>query len=903
MRHRRWTAWTIIGCGLFLGSSWIRSQAGLHSGAEPREPQRLDGDFRLMGAYCNLRDYRVALLLNNKGPDPLYVNMRVFAIDGSGFEADPVEVPGGASIDLNLEKHLRGSPRKFRVTSLELEYSGHFLELGAQLRHFDRHGRGGFSEQLSRPEEFVSARLRGNWGGLEKRGRLRLALANMSQKPLTARVEAEGVRNAGRLAEVSLKARQLRLIELKPSDELGRLDFEHDGEPGDLVIQGILTDASSMPRSLVQFSDPGRAGTKRLHGVGLRLSPSHDPVLALANHSKQDAEVSIAASTVGDSEPDIVALANLHLKARGSKDFGPELRQAVSETLGFGASRIMALKIEYSTPAGSVTGQALSPGRPERLLHQVPLRDPKSHFSSAGTYPWDLGSGKRTVFYVHNMSDKPQRHHWYLTHQGEPVFASGFRVIQPDEAVALDVGRIRDEQREDRGGRMIPAGAERGQVHWSMLGSGLALDARVEHIDPVAGTVHSYQCEDCCNNTVHTELFPNSIQARVGDAPVNLVATQTPQDCNGNDGVREEVEISHIWFDQPGDVVTVSGNTVFCIGPGSTSLQVFVPLPFLAGAGEPNPLCEEIQPEETEAEFHLPVQVDPIVNITGPSGISVGNPSVHLQTSTNPAGGTLSNWRITSGDGNCVELKSNGTIRAFAPGTVGVRVDYAASGRTAASPEFQVSLGRTPQYVTFAYTAQALAILGTHFNAADVARIQQRAEGVINLLFAQRAGANVVVGPPPSGTAWVTIRVEGAGTGGHCGFDLMNRSRGGLCTIHIGPGSLDVANVNDPVGATPVNERMSVDRVGDAIGRLAAHELGHAVGLVAQAAELAGNGLAAKLNVQALLRGTATHHRANGGAGAFIMFATTDVSNERSWNRTLFDFDGNEDRYLDRILP
>jgi hypothetical protein len=301
----------------------------------------------------------------------------------------------------------------------------------------------------------------------------------------------------------------------------------------------------------------------------------------------------------------------------------------------------------------------------------------------------------------------------------------------------------------------------------------------------------------------------------------------------------------------------------------------------------------------------------PQVTISGPSSVNVGEPVVQIMATTNPPGGMLSNWRVTSGDSNCVFLNQVGQFRAYAPGTVGIRVDYTANGQTMTSNELTITANAVAQYVTITYTSDADMILGTYFtNTNDVNYIKQRVRDNLTLLFVQRAGANFVVADtlPQGITSRTTVEVRGnsPGTqGGEAGFDLMNRTRMQTGVVYIGTGSLDLANhQNDPVMSTPsINERRHRDRVADAIARLAAHEIGHALGLVPQSSEIANNGLAAKLNVTGLgLNGTSTHHNPVSN-DVNLMQPKANLSSERTWNITLYEFEGKERTYLDRILP
>lgn len=301
----------------------------------------------------------------------------------------------------------------------------------------------------------------------------------------------------------------------------------------------------------------------------------------------------------------------------------------------------------------------------------------------------------------------------------------------------------------------------------------------------------------------------------------------------------------------------------------------------------------------------------PQVRITGPSSINVGEPLTQIQTSTSPPGGTLSNWRVTTGSPNCLQLDPQGFIRAFAPGTVGIRVDYTVNGQTVTSNEFAITANAVAQYVTVTYTTEADMILGTYFtNPTDVDYIKQRVRNNLETLFAQRAGASFVVADTlPAGiTVKTTLEVKGnsPGTqGGEAGYDLVNRVRAQEGVIYIGTGSLDLANSRtDPVPSTrTINERQHRDRVADAIARLAAHEIGHMLGLVPQSSQISGDTCAQQLNVSGLgLNGTSTHHNPTSN-DINIMQPTVNIASERAWNINLYDFEGKEKTYLDRILP
>jgi hypothetical protein len=94
-----------------------------------------------------------------------------------------------------------------------------------------------------------------------------------------------------------------------------------------------------------------------------------------------------------------------------------------------------------------------------------------------------------------------------------------------------------------------------------------------------------------------------------------------------------------------------------------------------------------------------------------------------------------------------------------------------------------------------------------------------------------------------------------------------------------------------------------MDRVADAIARLAAHEIGHMLGLVPQSTEISNDTCAKQLDIPGLnFKGTATHHNPDDN-DVNIMQPQARLFSERTWNINLYDFAGKERTYLDRILP
>lgn len=521
-----------------LAGTWIGGESGTSS---PSLRKRGVNHYRLNAAYYNVADYQTILLLNNKSPEPVLVRARVYDLRGRAADLPPFEVPGNDFIKADLMGSLRTLPGRFDQGSIELRYWGNFLQVDAQLRMFDRRSRG-FGEQFVRPEEFQSSSLRANWWLPNLEARLIWIFSNTSEKTLIAEGALSSIRNRARFKNLVLRAHETRVIEADPSDIAGLIDLAYDGEPGDLIVRALVLEASSDYTSVIECNDPSRSRTSELHGAGLRLGSGMAPVLSLANHGDEVSLVSISLAVSDGGDVREIRLPDVSLRPSGIKTVEHSAFEEALAAASLHSEKPAGIRISYSTAPGNVTGYAASVSADQDIAYRVPLLDANMHFSSAGIYPWDLQASQNTVLYVKNLTPNSRWHQFYLTHGKEIVYFSGYTPLEPGESVAVDIAQLRDEQEIDKHGRFIPREADKGQIHWSVLGEGVLLGARVEQIDLAHGSAASYSGAECCNNTVHTEFLPNAGNKATDDPLAAFLARQTTEDSQGNWGPTEVVQ-------------------------------------------------------------------------------------------------------------------------------------------------------------------------------------------------------------------------------------------------------------------------------------------------------------------------------------------------------------------------
>ena len=643
-----------LGLASSLAICLVASICAFHLQESLVEAQEETEEFRLLGSYFNLRDYETQLMLNNKGPEPLDLSIRAFSPEGDPLESTTLTIGGNSYRNLPLARLLQ-APVNLHEGSLELTYQGRFLQLGGQIRMKEPNTGLMYDEQLCRPEEFASSQLHGAWWLPAKNSQLEFVFTNTSDEPISVNIQPLGHPPLDLPRALKLHPHETRVIRAKPNSTYGAAYINHSGKPGALLARAMTAHPEAGYSAVAPFQDPAKKETRQLHGVGLRIGPllgqDLSPVLILANHATKQSELEIQVVYTIEEQVHSTPLTTLILDPGETSLISKELTEHIKRQGHLEHATAAGIEIRHSGKPGTLTAWAASVTESRDQVFRVPLTDPKAHFSSAGAYPWNLEQGQNTMFYVKNLTSKPQRHRWYLNHAGEAVYSSGLAWLEPNETIAIDIRQLRDEQIPDYKGRLIPQHAEQGQVRWTWIGRGIALDARAEQVDLAGGVSSTYACEDCCtDNMLEAWVEPESVLATIGD---NLIFTgkAVMQDCGGTQGPTEDVEISSIWFPNLNVVSQTSGN-IICVGAGLTELTATIVNPFVAVEGE-RPECQE---SEEEFESLVPVEVQsPTLACTSP--VTRGESTTC--TIANAGTATISGWKFTSSAGNV--NRSSGT--------------------------------------------------------------------------------------------------------------------------------------------------------------------------------------------------------------------------------------------------
>ena len=101
------------------------------------------------------------------------------------------------------------------------------------------------------------------------------------------------------------------------------------------------------------------------------------------------------------------------------------------------------------------------------LSFDVPVKDPLAGVmgSDSGSYPWRLDGGFTTVVHLKNYTAKPVYGIVQVRYEGGTYNPERIS-LAPYQTIALDIKELRDAQRPDIRGGVMPKDIEGGQVVW-----------------------------------------------------------------------------------------------------------------------------------------------------------------------------------------------------------------------------------------------------------------------------------------------------------------------------------------------------------------------------------------------------------------------------------------------------
>ncbi len=549
-------------------------------------------ELRLQGSYYDTRRFDVSLVLNNKGPDSLPVEITVHSLHGDRLDLPTVELPGETGRILNLNEALLEAGAAFQKGSLELRYSyeGCALVLSAGIILEDPAAGISFDELLTRSHHRVSRRLEGLWWVPSRSSKLELVLSNHSESSLTVAVTGQSLGRAAerKSLEVDLDPRETRVINLPRAWTLtnrigrrawtaGSLSVTYDGEPDDLVARGMIEDRAIRYSGVVEFSDPEAEMGQDLQGTGWRLGSFADtplaPVLVVRSVAEEDSTLTVGIPyTNPEGEAERLELEPITLEPGEIRDLSADI-YALTQNLAPGQIETAGLEIRSSGGPGTLLAAAESVSLDGARVFRLPLVDPQTK-GAAGNYPWRISDYESTVVYLKNVTDRPRQYSGQLNYEGG-AYTLGLHVLAPGETVRIDIREIRDSQQPDDNGTILPVDLSSGQLHWSAIGSGSlhSMVGRSEYFSPDGDIASTFACSSCCGDSYESSL-PEPERFFIPDDGgfVNVRAIQVSRNCYGSLLQPYYVTAGLSWISEFPYVADIVEDVVAGFAPGVTTI-------------------------------------------------------------------------------------------------------------------------------------------------------------------------------------------------------------------------------------------------------------------------------------------------------------------------------------------
>jgi hypothetical protein len=138
-----------------------------------------------------------------------------------------------------------------------------------------------------------------------------------------------------------------------------------------------------------------------------------------------------------------------------------------------------------------------------------------------------------TFVYLKNATDHELEYHASLNFPGGQ-YALGRAKIAAHETVAIDLRALRDAQRPDAVGNLIPPDAQAGQFLWSIHGTEMkSIIGRAEQADFINGFSSSYACFNCCPDSFGNGWISGSVFSFPVGGSGLFNAFESYQNCYG----------------------------------------------------------------------------------------------------------------------------------------------------------------------------------------------------------------------------------------------------------------------------------------------------------------------------------------------------------------------------------
>jgi hypothetical protein len=359
----------------------------------------------------------------------------------------------------------------------------------------------------------------------------------------------------------------------------GGITIIQRGATPSLIAQGKILDPATGFSTTLDFPLPQVQNVSALHASGVPIgAPTSDsafantgtflPHVIVRNLLASPQSVMITAEYPGAKATEQIALAPISVAAYSTVD--QPLDYVLNELSA--AVPYCSIRIQYSGPPGSVMAQVSSVEQKSDMVIDSRLANEGDGWAGSGGHPWHLDGQTDSVLFLTDMGDQS-------AHIGLQIHASGVQynvinvLLNAHETRAINIRQLRDAQKPDLYGNVLPAGATDGSVLW-VRADNVPVMGRLVVMQTNGGTASSYDCTLCqcplrvTGTTLATSPATYTLAPELTQQ-VSAVATEA--DCYGNN-YPVDVTSSSSWNSGNTAVATMSGGGLATgVGAGSTS--------------------------------------------------------------------------------------------------------------------------------------------------------------------------------------------------------------------------------------------------------------------------------------------------------------------------------------------
>ncbi|MGD0920504.1 MAG: hypothetical protein ABSA70_01925 [Terriglobia bacterium] len=485
--------------------------------------------------YYSLRDaFNSTLLLVGASPAPLDFIIAVRSASGRTVLSPSMTIASGEKLSVDLRMLLTelGADVNddFAEGSVSIYFNGTIMPLAGQLTMSNP------ARSLVLESEMVDnspglgllpSALNAVWWGLGGGREARIMVSNTSGDPVSADVyldfqgerhESDPLAFAPHETKILSITHLLGQLKVSPAQAPeGGMSIIGRGSKAVLIAQGKITDPNTGFSTTLNFPDPKLQRASALHASGVPIgTPSKDspfsgtgaflPHVIVRNLTAAEQAVTITVEYPGEEGPAQAGLPPLTVGPYSTVDFS--LDSVMGELplpLPF-----CSIRIQYSGAPGSVIGEVSSIEAKGDLVIDSRLANERDGWVGSGAHPWHLDEETESILFLTNMSEQSARIGFDMVAGGVHYYLTRLK-LKPHETRAIDLRKVRDEQKADLKGNKVPAGATDGSVVWIRLDH-VPVMGRLVVLQRHRNMASNYDCYicDCPADYVGLDVFPSS---------------------------------------------------------------------------------------------------------------------------------------------------------------------------------------------------------------------------------------------------------------------------------------------------------------------------------------------------------------------------------------------------------